>query len=156
MNSYLVIKYLHILSAILLIGTGLGIAFFMYAAYRSRDMVAIRIVFKYVVIADFIFTTPAIIMQFVTGILLMQTLGYSFSSVWFRVVIGVFIFIGMCWLPVVFIQIKLRNIAYDFPSDRQQVLYHKLMKYWIVLGCMAFTAIIYLLYLMVLKPFPIS
>ena len=150
---YYFLKLIHIVSAAVLFGTGIGIAWFMWMASRSNQSRIIYNTARYVVIADWCFTTPAIVIQFVSGILLMRILNYSFTSPWFYTVMGLFIFIGACWIPVVFIQYKIRNISYEYidkeslPAD-----FRKIMRYWTVLGCLAFTAILVLFYLMVIKP----
>lgn len=157
MNSYFLLKYLHILSAVTVAGTGAGIAFFMLMASRSKHLSHVAITAKYVVLADWVFTTPAVIMQFVTGVLLMNRLGYSYSSSWFFAVIGLFIFIGFCWLPVVVIQYRLKyltekalvndDISPDFAAK-----FARLMRWWVGLGIPAFLAILVIFWLMIAKP----
>lgn len=151
--DYLTLKLIHIIAAVIVAGTGTGIAFFMLMAFRSKDPQAIKIVTRYVVLADWIFTTPAVIIQLLSGILLMNVLGYSFASPWFTLVILLFIFIGCCWIPVIVIQYRLRDLASshqaEFCVDSQ---FSKLMKYWIALGVPAFISILILFWLMVFKP----
>ncbi len=154
MDSYLILKALHILSATILIGTGAGIAFFMFMAARSKNIPAIYFTSKHVVSADWIFTTPAIITQLITGFLLMENLDYSYNSPWFHWAIGLFIFIGLCWIPVVVIQYRLRNLAKTAVETKQiDPKFYTLMRIWILLGIPAFSAIILLLWIMVFKPF---
>lgn len=156
MDSYQLLKLLHILGAIVLIGTGGGIAFFMWMAYRSKNIPAIAVTAKHVVLADWLFTAPAVLAQLVTGIMLMQTLGYTFDSPWFLAVITLFALIGLCWLPVVFIQYKLRALA-ERASQSQPLgkKFSRLMAWWTWLGISAFTAILIILWLMVIKPLPV-
>lgn len=158
MNSYFVLKFIHIISACVLAGTGSGIAFFMLMASRSNRVEAVAVTAKHVVLADWIFTTPAVIVQFVTGLLLMQKLGYSFSSTWFFMVLGLFIFIGCCWLPVVVIQYRLKALAEQALDDNvsPQTLppaFSQLMRYWVALGIPAFLSLLVIFYLMIFKPF---
>ncbi len=156
LDSYLLLKLLHILSAVVVAGTGAGIAFFLFMANRSNNPDAIYITSKHVILADWIFTTPAVIIQFVTGLLLMQKLGYSFTSVWFFSVIGLFLFIGLCWLPVLRIQYKLHQLAGE--SLEQQHIsrdFKRLMRIWTALGIPAFAAILVIFWLMVFKPLPV-
>lgn len=154
MDSYLLIKFIHILSAIVLVGTGAGIAFFMFMANKSNNPQAVYITAKHVILADWIFTTPAVIIQFITGILLMHHLDYSFRSPWFFWVIGLFIFIALCWLPVLRIQYRLYELAqHDQQRTNISADFKALMKSWTLLGVPAFLAIIILLWLMVFKPF---
>ena len=161
MDNYLILKMVHILSSMILIGTGAGIAFFMLMASRSNSPQGLFIITKIVVLADWVFTAPAVIIQLVSGLLLMQLLGYSFTSPWFIVVISLFLLIGACWLPVVWIQYKLRSLAEKMaltagesfsPANSQ---FQGWMKIWMLLGVPAFSSIIVILYLMVLKPISI-
>lgn len=156
MDTYLWLKLLHILAAVVVTGTGAGIAFFMFMANRSNNPQAIYITAKHVVLADWLFTTPAVITQFVTGILLMRTLGYSFSSAWFLAVFHLFVFIGFCWLPVLKIQYDLKRLA-EASLDKPQVSdeFKKLMRKWTWFGIPAFAAILVIFYLMVFKPLPL-
>jgi uncharacterized membrane protein len=156
MDNYLLLKYVHILCAIVLTGTGVGIAFFMLMASRSKNIVVIAHTAKWVVLADWIFTTPAVVGQALTGALLMQRLQYSFSAPWFMCVASLFVFIGCCWIPVVFIQYRLRKLAID--AQITGVLsddFFKAMKYWIALGIPAFCGIFLMLWLMIFKPLAI-
>lgn len=157
MDSYVTLKLIHILSAVVVAGTGTGIAFFMFMAARSKNTEAIAEVTKIVVIADWVFTAPAVVAQFVTGLLLMNRLGYSFSSPWFLAVISLFIFIGLCWLPVIWIQYKLRDQAM-LSKERSEPSpeFNRLMKLWTLLGIPAFSAILVIFWLMIFKPLPIA
>jgi len=156
LDSYLLLKMIHILSAVVVAGTGTGIAFFMFMANRSSNVAAIAVTARHVVLADWIFTAPAVVLQFVTGVLLMMRLGYSFTSTWFFLVIALFIFIGVCWLPVVVIQHKLKALADS--SLNTGVLdpgFKKMMRLWTALGVPAFVSILVIFWLMVFKPFPV-
>ncbi|WP_426370351.1 DUF2269 family protein [Pseudocolwellia sp. HL-MZ7] len=157
MEYYLLIKLIHILAAVVLTGTGAGIAFFMFMANRSNNPQAIYITAKHVILADWIFTTPAVITQIITGVYLMNILGYSFSALWFYCVAGLFVFIGICWLPVLHIQYKLRELAKN-SLDLNQVTpeFKSLMRTWTLLGIPAFIAILAIFWLMVFKPFPVA
>ena len=156
LNSYLILKLIHILCAVVVAGTGVGIAFFMYMVNRSKNIEAIAVTARHVVLADWIFTMPAVILQFITGILLMLELGYSFTSTWFVVVITLFIFIGLCWIPVLFIQVKIRELsASSLSSGIIDTRFARLMMLWTGLGIPAFTAIVIIFWLMVFKPYPV-
>ena len=153
MDSYLWLKLLHLLGAVVLIGTGAGIAFFMLMASRSDNRAAVHLTARHVVMADWLFTAPAVVVQLLSGLWLMKHLGYGFSSPWFLAVISLYLLIGCCWLPVVYYQYRLRalsapNIGRPFP-DRQFTV---VMRRWTVLGIIAFGAILALLYLMIFKP----
>jgi len=156
LDNYLLLKMIHILSAVVVAGTGTGIAFFMFMASRSSNVTAIAVTARHVVLADWVFTAPAVVLQFVTGVLLMMRLGYSFTSTWFFLVIALFIFIGVCWIPVVLIQYKLKALADS--SLNTGVLdprFKKMMRLWTALGVPAFASILVIFWLMVFKPFPV-
>lgn len=148
MNEYLWVKLLHILGATLIFGTGLGTAFFMLRAHLSQNTEAMKITTQSVVLADWIFTTPAIVIQLVTGLWLTPKLGIPYGSVWFVSVLALFILVGLCWLPVVFIQIRIREIIRNGGTLDD---YRVLMKIWIGLGIPAFASVLILFYLMVSK-----
>lgn len=157
MDSYLVLKILHILSAVIVAGTGTGIAFFMFMANRSNNPEAIQITAKHVILADWIFTLPGVTTLLITGPWLMVKLGYSFSSPWFFWVIGLFFFIGICWIPVLRIQYKLYELSKDLTASRGVTPeFKKFMRLWTVLGVAAFTAILIIFWLMVFKPISIA
>jgi uncharacterized membrane protein len=101
-----------------------------------------------VVMADWLFTTPAVVLQLVTGLWLTSRLGIAYDSPWFVAVISLYLFVGLCWVPVVWIQIRIRNLIADgCPRDD----YRKLMRAWVALGIPAFAAVIGIFYLMVAK-----
>ncbi|MDK1288668.1 DUF2269 family protein [Pseudoalteromonas umbrosa] len=153
MEPYFIAKFIHILAAIVVMGTGAGIAFFMFMANRSNNPQAIYVTTQHVVLGDWLFTTPAVITQIISGLYLMHLLGYAFDSPWFLTVAGLFAFIGLCWLPVLKIQYRLRALA-QFEQQKGEVSaeFKKLMRRWTLLGIPAFTAILVLLALMVFKP----
>lgn len=156
MDSYVWLRFFHILSAIVVVGTGAGIAFFMLMAHRSKNTQAIAVTTRHVVLADWLFTAPAVVLQLITGLLLMNRLGYSYTSTWFFSVMCLFIFIGICWLPVLLIQYKLKALSHAveaggvLPSQ-----FTKYMNLWIALGIPAFAAILVIFWLMVFKPLPV-
>lgn len=149
MSAYLAIKLLHILSATILFGTGLGTAFFMFTSWRSDNFEAMKVTTRNVVLADWLFTTPAVVIQFLTGVWLTARLGIPFSSLWFITVMGLFILVGACWIPVVAIQIRLRNLI---DAGAPAAHCHRLMKLWIALGIPAFVSVLLLFALMVYRP----
>ena len=148
---YPTIKFIHIISATLLFGTGLGSAFYMLMAYRSGDMNVMAETNRIVVIADFIFTTPTVIIQLITGLYLLHYLGLEWTSLWSLSVLGLYLFIATCWLPVVFLQIWLRDRAQILDAPDPQ--YQQRMKLWLVLGILAFPAVLILYVFMIYKPF---
>ena len=148
MNLYLWIKLVHILSATVLFGTGMGTAFFMLKAYLSQNEQAMKVTTNTVVMADWLFTTPAVVIQLVTGLWLTSRIHIAYDSSWFIAVIALYAFVGLCWIPVVWIQIRIRNMIAN-GCDRSE--YQRLMRVWIALGVPAFSAVIAIFYLMVSK-----
>lgn len=148
MNIYLWIKLVHILSATVLFGTGMGTAFFMLKAYLSHNEQAMKITTNTVVMADWVFTTPAVVIQLATGLWLTSKLNIAYDSPWFVAVISLYALVGLCWIPVVWIQIRIRDLIAD-GSARDD--YKKLMRAWVALGVPAFGAVIVIFYLMVSK-----
>ena len=148
---YPTVKFIHIISATLLFGTGLGSAFYMFMAYRTGNTKIMAATNKFVVIADFIFTTPTVIIQLVSGLYLLNYLGLEWTSPWSLSVLGLYAFVGACWLPVVWLQIWLRNRAQEL--DHPDAQYRLRMKIWLILGLLAFPAVVLLYVFMIYKPF---
>lgn len=152
--DYLVLKWVHIVSSTILFGTGIGTAFFMFMAHRSRDVASVHFATRHVVMADFLFTAPAVIVQFLTGVALMHKTGFSLTDRWLAAGIALYFFAGLCWLPVVWMQIRMRNLA-KAAMETGGLLpdaYWGLSRYWAALGCLAFPAVAAVFYLMVVKP----
>ncbi len=149
MNPYVWVKLVHILSATVLFGTGMGSAFFMLKAYLSKNEQAMQVTTNTVVLADWLFTTPAVVLQLVTGLWLTTKLGVAYDSPWFIAVISLYLFVGACWLPVVWIQIRIRNLIAD---GHPRADYRNLMRAWVALGIPAFASVLVIFYLMVAKP----
>jgi uncharacterized membrane protein len=154
--SYLTVKWAHILSSTLLFGTGLGSAFYMYFASRTRDPHVIATVVRYVVIADWIFTTPTIILQPLTGFYLIHLAGMPFDTPWIVWSLGLYLLAGAAWLPVVWMQIRMRDMAAVAVRDSTLLpaRYWMFLRVWIALGVVAFLALVMVFYLMVAKPAP--
>jgi len=152
--TYLIVKWMHILSSTVLFGTGLGSAYYMFFASRTRDPRVAATVVRHVVTADWIFTTPTIVLQPLTGFWLVVLAGYPLTSSWLMWSIVLYLVAGAAWLPVVWIQLRMRNLAAD--ALRLQVAlpptYWKLLRIWVALGCVAFAALVVVFYLMVAKP----
>jgi uncharacterized membrane protein len=154
MSLVLALKLIHILGAAVLFGTGLGIAFFMYMAHRTRDPAAIAHTGSVVVFADAVFTASAVVVQPITGVSLAWTMGYSIGESWIVAALVFYLFIGMCWLPVVAIQMRLRDIAAYAAKQGAQLPpdYFGLFRIWFWLGWPAFTGMIGLFALMIWRP----
>jgi uncharacterized membrane protein len=155
-NAYFWIKTVHIVSATILFGTGLGTAFFKWVTDRSGNVQAIRVIAERVVWADWIFTTPAIVVQAITGVLLARMLGFPLSSGWVAHAIVLYVFTGACWIPVVWLQIKMRDLARSAAAREGQLgeKYWRLARIWFWLGVPAFCAVLAIFALMVVKPAP--
>jgi uncharacterized membrane protein len=154
MSLYLLYKLLHILSSVALVGVGAGSAFYMFFIMRTRNVAAIANVSRLVVIADWCFTTPAIVIQPLTGYLLMRTLGFTFETPWIQWTLALYALAGVCWLPVVWLQIRLRDIALAAQRDGTELppLFWRYAKRWELLGYPAFIAMAIIYWLMVFKP----
>lgn len=154
MNWYLLIKWLHIVSSTVLLGTGAGIAFFFVRAQRTGDARIIAAVGRDVVLADFVFTAMAVILQPLTGIALALMTGYPLSTSWLGVSIALYILIGCCWLPVVWLQIRMRDLAIHAAHNRLALpmIYRLYYRRWFALGWPAFIGVLVIFYLMVAKP----
>lgn len=136
------------MSATVLFGTGMGTAFFMLKAYLSENDQAMKITTRTVVMADWIFTMPAVVIQLATGLWLTINLNIAFNSSWFVAVIALYALVGACWIPVVLIQIRIRNLIAEGASRGD---YKLLMRTWIALGVPAFSSVLVIFFLMVSK-----
>jgi uncharacterized membrane protein len=152
--EYLLAKWVHILSSTLLFGTGLGSAFYMFFASRTRDPRVIATVVKYVVIADWLFTTPTIILQPLSGFYLVHRAGFALQTPWIRWSILLYLVAVAAWLPVVWMQIRMRGMAQEAARSGGAIpeLYWKFLRGWVALGVVAFVAFVVVFYLMVMKP----
>ena len=154
MNEYLVLKSIHVLSSTILFGTGIGSAYYMFFASRRPDPKVAHWVARHVVLADWIFTTPAIIAQPVTGLWLAHIAGFPLTSAWLLWSIVLYFVAGACWLPVVWIQYRMRNMARAAAEGGAALPGHfrRLFHIWVALGIPAFLALVVVFCLMVAKP----
>ncbi len=150
----LALKLVHVLGATVLFGTGLGIAYFMWMAHRTRDAAVIAQTAGTVVIADALFTTTAVIAQPVSGALLAWLMGYSIWDSWLVTSLALYLLVGLCWLPVVGIQLALRNIARAAVATKTGLAprYERLFRIWFALGWPAFLGMLAIFALMIWKP----
>ena len=153
MDYYLTIKWLHILSSTILFGKGLGTAFFMWMAHLTSKPTIISEVTKVVVKADWIFTATSGVLQPITGILLAREMGIALESKWLIWAYVLYIIAFACWVPVVWLQIRMRNLAAIAASTNNELplQYFKYARAWFILGWPAFTAMLAIFYLMVAK-----
>lgn len=154
MTLYAAIKFVHIVSATILFGTGLGTAFFMWMSHRTGNVVAIASAARITVRADWLFTTPAVILQPLSGVLLMRLVGYPAASSWLVVAIGLYVLAGACWLPVVALQLRIRDLAARAAREGCALppQYYRCFRWWFALGWPAFAAVLATFWLMVAKP----
>jgi len=154
MNSYLILKVIHVASAAVLFGTGLGIAFFKWITDRTENPAAIQVVSDKVVLADWLFTLPAIVVQTLTGLALAKLLGYPLSHGWLAWSIVLFCFAGVCWLAVVWLQLRMRELARTSVREGASIgsRYRAYARWWFWLGVPAFAAVVLIFWLMVAKP----
>ncbi|MBX9462626.1 MAG: DUF2269 family protein [Aquamicrobium sp.] len=151
---YFVLKYLHVIGAAVLLGTGAGIAFFMLLAHRTGNAATIAAVARIVVIADFLFTATAVFAQPVTGVALAWHAGYSLSEGWLVLSMLLYILTGVFWLPVVWIQMEMRRLAERAALENANLpeRYNRLFRVWFVFGFPAFAAVLAIFWLMITRP----
>lgn len=154
MEPDLILRWLHVIGACVLLGTGAGIAFFMLMAHRTANALIIAHTAGIVVLADLLFTATAVIAQPVTGALLAWRLGWSLGEGWIVASLLLYILTGLFWLPVIWIQMRLRSYAQyaaasqiNLPSE-----YHRLFRIWLACGIPAFAAVLTILWLMLARP----
>ena len=154
MNWYLTIKWLHILSSVVLVGTGFGSAFYFFCVNRTRNLAAQAEVAKLVVRADWWFTTPTVVVQPATGLWMAHLAGWPLTTPWLALSLGLFVLAGLCWLPVVWLQIRLASLAEQAVLDGSSLpeTYWRYARWWEALGYPAFLAMLGVFYLMVAKP----
>ena len=152
--EYVLVKWVHIISSTLLFGTGLGSAFYMFFASRTRDARVIASVATHVVIADWVFTTPTVILQPLSGFYLLHLMGLPLTTPWILWSVALFLLAGAAWLPVVWMQMRMRDLALLAASTNSSVppSYWRYLRLWVCLGVVAFVSLMAVFYLMVAKP----
>lgn len=154
MNTYLIIKWVHVLSSVVLVGTGFGSAFYMFFVNRSRVLGAQAVVARLVVRADWWFTTPAVLLQPLTGLWMAHLSGLPLGTPWIALALGLYGFAGLCWLPVVWLQLRMAAMAQAavLAGGELPPRYWRYARWWEWLGYPAFVAMLVIFYLMVAKP----
>jgi uncharacterized membrane protein len=149
-----ILRWLHLLGATVLLGTGAGIAFFMVMAHRTRDARLVAHTAGVVVIADWLFTATAVVAQPVTGLLLAQAMGWPLTEGWIVLSLALYVVTGAFWLPVVWMQHRMRDLARKAAADGALLpdAYHRLYRAWFVCGFPAFAAVLAILWLMATRP----
>lgn len=148
------LRWLHVVGACVLLGTGAGIAFFMLMAHRTRDPATIAHVAGTVVVADMLFTATAVVVQPLTGALLAHLIGWSLTTPWILVSIALYVLTGLCWLPVVVIQTRIRSLAREAVADGTALgdRYDREFRRWFLLGWPAFASVMAIIWLMIARP----
>ncbi|TBR23739.1 MAG: DUF2269 domain-containing protein [Reyranella sp.] len=151
---YLVLKFVHIIGATILLGTGAGIAFFLLLAHRDGTPAVVAGVARIVVIADFVFTASAVIVQPVTGVWLALHLGYPLTEGWIVLSVILYLVTGACWLPVVWMQMRMRDLAATAAAEGTPLPadYYRLFRLWFAFGFPAFAAVVAIFWLMIQRP----
>lgn len=152
--SFLALKYLHLLSLVLLFGTGLGSAWYKWMADRSGDLRHIARTNRHVVLADWLFTTPTILLQPITGLWMAHQLQLPWDTGWIMASLLLYGAAGACWLPVVWLQIRMKQLSAAAVMDNRVLppLYFRLARIWFWLGVPAFISMTAIVWLMVFKP----
>ena len=154
--TYILLKTLHILSMTLLFGTGLGSAYYKWMADRSGNLNHIAVTNRHVVLADWIFTTPAVIFQPISGLWMVHLANIPISTPWIAISLILYAIAGICWLPVVWLQIRMKRLSEDALAQGTPLpaCYWRMAHYWFLLGIPAFTAMVLVVALMVFKHIP--
>ena len=155
MTLYFLVKYLHVLGAIVILGTGTGIAFFMLMSHRTGDVSFIARTAATVVIADMIFTLTAVLLQPVSGGMLMLLSATSVTEGWLLASLALYAVAGAFWVPVVFMQIEMRDLAREAAGKGHALplRYFALFRRWFLFGIPGFGSVMIILWLMIAKPF---
>jgi uncharacterized membrane protein len=153
-DTLILARWLHVIGATVLLGTGSGIAFFMLMAHRTGDARIIAHVGQTVVVADFLFTASAVLVQPLTGLWLAHQIGWPLTTPWIVWSVGLYVFIGCFWVPVIFMQMRMRDLARaaaeaDLPLPPA---YHRLFRMWFAFGIPAFAAMLVIIWLMLERP----
>jgi uncharacterized membrane protein len=154
MDTYFLLKWAHIISSTLLFGTGLGTAFHGWMSHRSGDIRATVAVGRSVVLADWLFTAPAVVVQPLTGAAMMWMAGIPLATPWIVATLILYVFVGACWLPVVWLQIRMHRLAAEALTRDEPLppLFHRYARYWFILGWPAFISVLAIFWLMIAKP----
>ncbi len=154
MLAYLTLKFLHVIGAAVLLGTGAGIAFFMLLAHRTGRPEIIAGVARMVVTADLLFTASAVVVQPITGIALTWSIGYSLLDGWIALSIVLYLVTGAFWLPVVWMQMRMRDLAEAAAHNGSPMPpeYHRLFRLWFAFGFPAFASVLAIFWLMIARP----
>ena len=153
-DTLILARWMHVIGAAVLLGTGSGIAFFMLMAHRTKDAALIAHVAQTVVVADVLFTASAVIVQPLTGLWLAHQIGWPLATPWILWSVGLYIFIGCFWLPVVRMQMRMRDLARAAAESAVPLppAYFRLYRLWFACGIPAFAAMLAIIWLMLERP----
>lgn len=153
-ENLLLLKLVHVLSSTVLFGTGLGVAYFMFRACRSCDPIVVAHTAGIVVVADAVFVANAAIVLPVSGVQLALAIGYSLSESWIVASLVLYVLVAVCWLPVLWLQVQMRNMAREAVAERTGLppRYQRLFRIWFALGWPALFSMIAIFALMIFKP----
>jgi uncharacterized membrane protein len=154
MTTYFILKFLHVIGAAVLLGTGAGIAFFMLLGHLTGKPLIVAAIARIVVVADVLFTATAVVAQPVTGIALAWYMGRSLWEGWIALSILLYLVTGAFWLPVVWMQMRMRDLAAEAAAINQPLPpgYHTLFRWWFAFGFPAFASVLAIFWLMIAKP----
>ena len=154
MDPELILRWLHVIGACVLLGTGAGIAFFMLMAHRTRDAALIAHTASIVVLADALFTATTVVMQPITGALLAQYAGWPLTEGWILLSLALYVLTGVFWMPVVLIQARMRDLARAAAAQNEPLppKYFRLFRLWFAMGFPAFAAVLAIVWLMLARP----
>lgn len=152
--DYMIVKWIHVVGSTLLFGTGVGSAFYLLAATLTRDSRAVAMTSRHVVIADWLFTASTAILQPVTGYMLMRIANFSWELAWLRVSILLYVVAIACWLPVVWLQMRMRTVSAAAAGAQAPLprAYWRYFRWWFALGVPALFSFLAIFYLMIAKP----
>lgn len=154
MDTVLLLKWLHVIGATVLLGTGAGIAFFMVMAHRTGDARLVAHVARSVVTADVIFTATAVVAQPITGFLLARAIGWPLDQGWIVLSLVLYVLTGLFWLPVVWMQHRMMRLAEAAAQNAAPLppAYHRLYRLWFACGFPAFVSVLAIVWLMIARP----
>lgn len=154
MEAFFLLKTVHILTAAILFGTGIGIAFFFWMGCRDTDDRGTYFASRITVFADWLFTASAGIVQPLTGLLLIRVAGHDPFAPWLLITYGLYALAFICWVPVVILQRGIRDQFAARPGGAafDQALFERRRRLWFWLGWPAFIALVIVFHLMVAKP----
>lgn len=152
--DYVTLKWIHVVASTLLFGTGVGSAFYLLATTLTRDARVVAVTSRHVVVADWMFTATTAVLQPLTGYFLVRIAHFSWGAAWLHVSIALYVIAIACWLPVVWLQMKMRNAAAAAAGAGSPLppAYWRYFRWWFALGVPALFSFLAIFYLMVAKP----